>query len=127
MLMLSIHYLLMSLQFENLRFEYFAYLMQLYKGQYQHYENNEIFVMHFKRHLLPLTIRDDEYSTYSSYLIAKTARYFVPEYLLPNMSIPIIILAISDPARNIMCNGIGMSKLNAQLFTTLTPKYIITI
>ena len=66
-------------------------------------------------------------NTLDSYLIAKTARYLVPEYLLPSMSIPIIILAISDPALNIICNGIGMSKLKAQLFTTLTPKYIITI
>ena len=59
--------------------------------------------------------------------MAKTARYFVPEYLRPSISIPIIMLAISDPALKIMCNGIGISKLRAQLFTTLTPKYMITI
>ena len=62
-----------------------------------------------------------------SYLIANTAIYFVPEYLRPSISIPIIIFAMRDPALNIMCNGIGMSKFNAQLFTTLTAKYMITI
>ena len=59
--------------------------------------------------------------------MARTARYFILVYRRPRISIPIIMFAIRDPALNIMCNGIGMSKLSAQLFTTLTPKYIMTI
>ena len=46
-------------------------------------------------------------------VIISTEAYLVAEYRLPSSAIPISMLAIRLPARNIMCRGIGMLKLRA--------------
>ena len=46
-------------------------------------------------------------------VIIRTDRYLVVVYLLPIITMPIIMLAMRLPARNIMCRGMGMLKLRA--------------